>query len=103
MSTWEERMTPRPKIEPRLDLLEVCWRVVGPSQVPIECSIYRTDAGLDVRVRYTDQADRLIQSQFAIEIGTARDIAAEWKRAAIAKGFLDLMGAAGNEPTLRTT
>jgi hypothetical protein len=93
MSTWEERMTPRPKIEPRLDLLEVCWRVVGGSQVPIECGIYRTDVGLDVRVRYMDQADRLIQSQFAIEIGTARDIAAEWKRAAFRRELETLMRA----------
>ncbi len=40
MTTWDERMTPRPKREPRLDLIEVCWRLVGPSTHVIECGIY---------------------------------------------------------------
>jgi hypothetical protein len=43
--------------------------------------------GLDVRVSYSEHVDHLIQSQFAIEIGTAREIAETWKRAAIEKGF----------------
>jgi hypothetical protein len=84
---WDDRMTPRPKIEPRLDLLEVCWRVVGPSENVIECGIYRTDVGLEVRVGYS--VEHLIRSQFAVEIGTARETADEWKRAAIAKGFVE--------------
>jgi hypothetical protein len=44
--TWEDRVTPRPPREPRLDLIEVYWRVVGPSESVMECAIYRTDVGL---------------------------------------------------------
>lgn len=85
--TWEERMTPRPKPEPRLDLIEVCWRVVGPSQHVAECGIYRTDVGLDVRVSYSESVVHSIQSQFAVEIGAAREIADAWKSSATDKGF----------------
>jgi hypothetical protein len=78
-------MTRRPTLAPKLELIEVCWRVVGPSQHVIECAIFRTEIGLDVRVGYS--VEDLIRSQFAIEIGTARELAASWKRAAIEKGF----------------
>ena len=88
MSTWDDRMTPRPRREPRLDLREVCWRVVGPSQKVIECGIYRTDAGLEVRVGYS--VNDLMRSQFALDPGLAREIAAEWKDAAIQKGFTEV-------------
>jgi hypothetical protein len=90
MGTWEERMTPRPKIEPRLDLLEVCRRVIGPSEKPIECAIYQTDVGLEVRCRYGEHVEHLFRSQFAIEIDAAREIAQEWKRAVLEKGFEEL-------------
>jgi hypothetical protein len=56
----------------------------------IECGIYRTDVGLDVRVTYSEHIEHLIRSQFAVEIGTARDIAEAWKRAAIEKGFAEV-------------
>lgn len=87
---WADRMRPRPKPEPRLDLIEVCWRVVGPNEKVIECAIYRTDVGLDVRVGYS--VEHLIRSQFAVEIGTAREIAEGWKRAAMEKGFEEVGG-----------
>jgi hypothetical protein len=85
LGTWEDRMRPFARPKPRLDLIEVCWRVVGPSQHVIECGIYRTFIGLDVRVGYS--IEHLIRSQFAVELGTARQIAGAWKRAAIEKGF----------------
>lgn len=80
-------MTRQPTREPRLDRVEVCWRLVGPSRKVIECGIYRTDAGLEVRCGYSD--DDLVRSQFAIELGAARDLAEAWKQAALAKGFSD--------------
>jgi len=83
-------MTPRPRPEPRLELIEVCWRVVGPSERVIECAIYRTDVGLDVRVAYSESIEHLIRSQFTVEIGTARDIADDWKRAAIENGLVQV-------------
>ena len=90
MSTWDERMTPRQRREPRLVRLEVCWRLVEPpSQKVIECGIYRTDAGLEVRCGYGDE--NLLRSQFAHEIGAAREIAEAWKDAVLAKGsFTDV-------------
>jgi hypothetical protein len=87
MSTWEERMTPRPTPEPRLDLVEVCWRVVGPSKKVIDCGIYRTAVGLEVRCAYSERVEDFLRSQFANEIGMAREIAEAWKHAAMAKGF----------------
>jgi hypothetical protein len=39
----------------------------------VECGIYRTDAGLEVRCGYG--ADDLVRSEFAIELRTAREIA----------------------------
>jgi len=87
MSTWDERMTPRPKPKPRLDLLEVCWRVVGPSTKVVDCGIYRTDVGLEVRCAYSERGEDFLRSQFASEIGLAREIAEAWKQAAMAKGF----------------
>jgi hypothetical protein len=83
-------MTPRPTIEPRLDLLEVCWRVVGPTEKVIECGIYRTDVGLEVRCRYAEHVEHLFRSQFATEIAAARAIADEWKGAVLEKGFAEL-------------
>ncbi len=83
-NTWDERMTPRPNREPRLDLIEVCWRVVGPSTKIIECGIYRTDAGLEVRCGYS--VEHLLRSEFATGIDIARDIASAWKDAVIEKG-----------------
>jgi hypothetical protein len=84
MSTWEKRMTPRALRESRLELLETCWRFIGPSKKVFECGIYRTDAGLEVRAGYGP--DDLLRSQFVIEIGAAREIAGEWRQAVADKG-----------------
>ena len=70
---------------PRLDLIEACWRVVGPSGKPIACGIYRSDAGVEVRAGYS--INDVVRSEFASEIGAAREIAEAWKLAALAKGF----------------
>jgi len=49
--------------------------------------VFRTIAGLEVRCGYSD--DDVIRSQYAIEIGTARALAADWRAAAVVKGFYD--------------
>jgi hypothetical protein len=86
MPTWDERMAPHQKQEPRLDLVETCWRMRSLQKATriLECGIYRTDAGLEVRCGYGE--DDLLRSQTAPEIGTARDIAEQWRRAVMAKG-----------------
>jgi hypothetical protein len=84
MTTWEERFTARRPVEPRLELLEMCWRFVGPSRKVFECGVYRTDISLEVRAGYGPED--LVRSERAVEIGSARLIAAEWRNAVLAKG-----------------
>jgi hypothetical protein len=82
--------TPRPKAEPPLHLLETCWRMRAPSGRVVSCGIYRTEGpGLELRAGYGD--DDLRRSQRTAEIDSAREIAAEWRSAVIAKGgFMEL-------------
>ena len=73
-----------------MPLLEACWRMKGPSGKVLECGIYRHVAqGVEVRCGY--EPDDLIRSQFAPEIGTARDVAEEWRQAVLAKGFEEVV------------
>jgi len=65
MTTWQDRMTPRPPEEPRLELVVPCWRMRGPSGHVLSCAIYRTDAGLEVRVGY---AQDLLRSQRVVDV-----------------------------------
>lgn len=85
------RLVPRPPApEPRLELLEECWRLQSQhSHRILTCGIYRTDLGLEVRCGY--EPDDLLRSQYAAEIGSARAIAEEWRQAVVAKdGFTEL-------------
>jgi hypothetical protein len=54
---------------PKLELIEMLWRVVGPSGKTIVCGIYEGAAG---------------------RIDVARDMANAWRAAAIEKGFTDV-------------
>jgi hypothetical protein len=88
MSTWEERFRKRQVREPLLELIEVRWRMKGPSRRVLECGIYRTDAGLEVRAGYGED---LLQSRIAVDIGSARDLAEVWRETVVAKGgFVDI-------------
>ena len=58
--------------------------MVGPSTHVIECGIYRTEVGLEVRCGYS--VEHLLRSEFATDIDIARDIAATWKDAVMEKG-----------------
>ena len=84
MTTWEERLTRHEPSPPRLDLLDTCWRFVGPSKRVFVCEIYETDIGLEVRASYS--LDDIIRTQYAVDIETAREVADEWRRAVLAKG-----------------
>src|SRR5688572_6135945 len=48
--------------EPRLDLVETCWRATSATGIVFSCGVYQTDAGLELRVGYGP--DDLIRSQF---------------------------------------
>ena len=84
MTTWDERFTPAPTREAQLALVEMCWRMKGPSGRILDCGIYRIETGLEIRCGYGP--DDLLRSQHAAEIGTARELAEQWRQAAIAKG-----------------
>jgi hypothetical protein len=75
--------------EPLLHRLETCWRLRAPSGRVITCGIYRTEGpGLEVRAGFSD--DDLLRSQRTAEIGSARDLADEWRRAVLTKsGFTE--------------
>ena len=66
-------------------LITECWRLIGPSGKPIVCALYEHPSGIEVRCQYS--VEHLIRSQLAPHIDIAQDVAAEWRRAAIAKGF----------------
>lgn len=89
MSTWEERTTPRRPREPRLELLEPAWQLQAPSGRVLACGIYATDKpGVEVRAGFSE--DDIIRTEQCIEIGTARELAASWRQAAIDKGWSEL-------------
>jgi hypothetical protein len=50
----------------------------------LTCGIYTDAPGLEVRVGFGD--DDLLRSQRTAEIGSARELADDWRRAALAKG-----------------
>jgi hypothetical protein len=77
-SHWRENVPP-------MTLLEACWQMTSPRGRVLTCGVFQTIAGLEVRCSYSD--DDLIRSQFARELGTAREIAAGWKTAAEVKGY----------------
>jgi len=77
-SSWREQV-------PELTLVEQCWQLKSPRGRLLTCGVFRTLAGLEVRCGYGE--DGLIRSQYAVEIGTARALAAVWKAAVVQKGF----------------
>ena len=86
----EERYTPftwHSPQPPTLTLIETCWEMTSPRGRVLSCGIYQTDAGLETRAGYDDD---LLRSQYAAQIGTAREQAAAWKIAALEKGFSEV-------------
>ena len=81
-------MTPRPRPNPRVELLEVSWRFVGPSQRVLECGLYAVETGLEVRVGYS--AEDIVRTQLVPDIGIARELAAAWRLALVEKGFTEV-------------
>jgi hypothetical protein len=103
MTTLNKRITPRPRAEPRLELVEMCWRMQSvhrPTRT-LDCSIYRTDVGLELRAGYgvddpvrTQQfRDSTTGTTDAIRFRTAqaRRLAEQWRTKALATaGFEEL-------------
>src|SRR5919205_314878 len=55
MTTWDERMTPRPQPAPQLELVTTFFRVKGASGRPLRCAIYRVATGFELRLEYEDR------------------------------------------------
>jgi hypothetical protein len=81
---------------PSEKVLATCWQLRSPSGRTLSCTIVRDAApGLDVRVGY--EPDDLLRSQRAAEIGSARELAEEWRQAVLAKGGFTAADAAKGE------
>jgi hypothetical protein len=67
MGTWNERMTPRPKREPKLELVKTLWTLtksvrehpLAPDR-SITAAIYVTDVGRELRVHYSADVNNLL-------------------------------------------
>jgi len=55
---------------PRLELVEIAWRMRAPSGRILECGIYLTDAGFEVRVGYSIYDP--LATQYALTLDLAR-------------------------------
>jgi hypothetical protein len=74
---------------PRPTLLEAACQATSPRGKILTCALYRSVEGrVEVRAEYPN--DDLIWSQLVRDVVTARRVAAEWKDAAIARGFAEL-------------
>lgn len=85
MTIRPERLSSRPLRARRLELVEVCWRMRAPSGRILECGIYLTDAGTEVRTGY-EKADDLLDSHLAVGIASARAYADELRQGVRARG-----------------
>jgi hypothetical protein len=91
MTTWEERMTPRPPREPLLERVATLFRVQGTSRRPVRCAVYRVETGLELRLEYEDRKDLLQSRLFPVQDDNAiATLADTWQQALIAKGFEEL-------------
>ena len=83
----------RPKAaapEARLELLELCWQVVGPSRKILSCGVYRTEVGLELRCGY-DELD-LFRSERVPDVAVGRLAAAGWKALVLEQGGFTELG-----------
>ena len=75
---------------PRLERLEVLWRIQAPRSGRVyECVLYRTDAGLELRMQRNE--DDVLRTELLAPGGADRDDVSEaWKAATVAKGFIEV-------------
>ena len=98
-STGTHDHRPAPRSEPpKPTLLELSWQARSPRGRVLMCALYRGVAGrVEVRAGYGDQD--LIRSELVPDVLTARDIAAGWKAAAIAKEFSEVPASVLTRPS----
>jgi len=68
----------------------MCWRLKGPSGRAFQCGIYAIDApGVEVRVRYSDSEEALLNSQVVANVARGRELAERWRVGIVAKGSFE--------------
>ena len=72
---------------PVFELVRQYWVMVGASNRPFICALYRTTAGLELRAGHGEQLLR----QPVVTAFAAETFAAAWKVAAEAKGLVDVV------------
>jgi hypothetical protein len=84
-------------VTPRAEVDEVAWRMRPARGDSITtCALYRVaGSGVEVRSYHVDEND-LLGSHRVVNVRTARQLAAEWREAMLAKGFVDVPG----DPTM---
>ena len=94
-NSWQDRMAPKAPREPRLELVELCWRMrhVQKGTPILECAIWRTDVGLEVCAGYGQ--DELIYSMMISSVSRGRERAAELKQTVINRGGFEELPVSG--------
>lgn len=67
---------------PRLEIVEVAWRMRAPSGRILECAIYLTSAGFETRMGYG--VDNPVSTQYALTLDLARRNAETFREATTA-------------------
>ena len=62
MSTWDERMTPRPKLAPKLVLVRTLWTMTRLPNKPITAALYDVESGRELRVHVGSDPNNLVDS-----------------------------------------
>lgn len=91
MTTWTERMTPRPPEEPPLQLVRTLFRMRGASRRPLRCAVYQVATGHELRLEYEDREDLVRSQLFPVPDDDAiAALAGEWRQALRDKGFTEV-------------
>ena len=69
--------------------VHVYWRLIGPANRPVACTLYRTDTGLELRVERN--TDDVILSDSVTNIHDATWKAEHWRFALVQEGMTELV------------
>lgn len=72
-------------------LVEIRWRVRGPSENVIACGIYHQAGGVELRAWFGD--GEIVRSRLTTQLTEARLLAGEWLDAMLEQGGFELLSA----------
>jgi hypothetical protein len=74
-------------------LMERLWTIVGRSNTPIVCGLYRReDERIELICHWASSADALIRSKLVADVVRGKSLANEWLAATKDKGFTEVKG-----------